>query len=45
MANRQALPIGFAASLGIHVTVLALGLLRTDWAGRSMVRAPRSIPD
>ena len=45
VANRQALPIGFAASLGIHVTVLALGLLRTDWAGRSMVRAPRSIPD
>ena len=33
------------ASLGIHVTVLALGSFRTDWAGRSMVRAPRSIPD
>lgn len=33
------------ASFGIHVTVLALGSFRTDWAGRSMVRAPRSIPD
>src|ERR1700730_9772523 len=33
------------APLGIHVTVLALGSFRTDWAGRSMVRAPRSIPD
>jgi NAD(P)-dependent dehydrogenase (short-subunit alcohol dehydrogenase family) len=33
------------ASFGIHVTVLALASFRTDWAGRSMVRAPRSIPD
>ena len=33
------------ASFGIHVTVLVLGSFRTDWAGRSMVRAPRSIPD
>lgn len=33
------------APFGIQVTVLALGSFRTDWAGRSMVRAPRSIPD
>jgi NAD(P)-dependent dehydrogenase (short-subunit alcohol dehydrogenase family) len=31
--------------LGIHVTALAPGQFRTDWAGRSMVRAPRSIAD
>lgn len=43
---------GIAASLaqevagfGIHVTSLALGSFRTDWAGRSMIRAPRTIPD
>lgn len=30
--------------LGIHVTALAPGQFRTDWAGRSMDRAPRSIP-
>lgn len=30
-------------SLGIHVTALAPGQFRTDWAGRSMDRAPRSI--
>ncbi|GAA1084872.1 MULTISPECIES: oxidoreductase [Streptomyces violaceusniger group] len=43
---------GISASLaqevdrfGIHVTSLALGSFRTDWAGRSMVRVPRSIPD
>lgn len=43
---------GIAASLaqevagfGIHVTSLALGSFRTDWAGRSMVRAPRTVPD
>jgi NAD(P)-dependent dehydrogenase (short-subunit alcohol dehydrogenase family) len=30
---------------GIHVTALAPGQFRTDWAGRSMDRAPRSIPD
>lgn len=29
--------------LGIHVTALAPGQFRTDWAGRSMVRAQRSI--
>ena len=29
--------------LGIHVTAVAPGSFRTDWAGRSMVRAPRSI--
>jgi NAD(P)-dependent dehydrogenase (short-subunit alcohol dehydrogenase family) len=28
---------------GIHVTALAPGQFRTDWAGRSMDRAPRSI--
>jgi NAD(P)-dependent dehydrogenase (short-subunit alcohol dehydrogenase family) len=32
-------------SFGIHVTSLAPGQFRTDWAGRSMVRTPRSIPD
>lgn len=30
--------------LGIHVTALAPGQFRTDWAGRSMDRAARSIP-
>jgi len=29
--------------LGIRVTAVAPGSFRTDWAGRSMVRAPRSI--
>jgi NAD(P)-dependent dehydrogenase (short-subunit alcohol dehydrogenase family) len=29
--------------LGIHVTAVAPGSFRTDWAGRSMVRAPRNI--
>ncbi|ASR44144.1 short-chain dehydrogenase/reductase [Xanthomonas citri pv. mangiferaeindicae] len=33
------------ASLGIHVTAVAPGSFRTDWAGRSMVRTPRSIAD
>ncbi|BAM92221.1 short chain dehydrogenase [Bradyrhizobium oligotrophicum S58] len=33
------------ASFGIRVTVLAPGQFRTDWAGRSMDRTPRSIPD
>ncbi|GGN58881.1 short-chain dehydrogenase/reductase [Streptomyces albiflavescens] len=33
------------APFGIHVTSLALGSFRTDWAGRSMVRVPRTIPD
>ncbi|SFJ27923.1 Short-chain dehydrogenase [Sphingomonas sp. NFR04] len=33
------------ASFGIHVTALAPGQFRTDWAGRSMDRTPRSIPD
>jgi NAD(P)-dependent dehydrogenase (short-subunit alcohol dehydrogenase family) len=32
-------------SFGIHVTALAPGQFRTDWAGRSMDRTPRSIPD
>jgi len=33
------------SSLGIRVTAVAPGSFRTDWAGRSMVRAARSIPD
>jgi NAD(P)-dependent dehydrogenase (short-subunit alcohol dehydrogenase family) len=33
------------ASLGIAVTAVAPGSFRTDWAGRSMVRSPRSIAD
>jgi len=33
------------ASFGIHVTSLAPGQFRTDWAGRSMDRTPRSISD
>lgn len=31
--------------LGIHVTAVAPGSFRTDWAGRSMVRTPRAIGD
>jgi NAD(P)-dependent dehydrogenase (short-subunit alcohol dehydrogenase family) len=31
--------------LGIHVITLAPGQFRTDWAGRSMDRAPRSVAD
>jgi NAD(P)-dependent dehydrogenase (short-subunit alcohol dehydrogenase family) len=31
--------------LGIAVTAVAPGSFRTDWAGRSMVRSPRSISD
>ncbi|MDX3853937.1 oxidoreductase [Streptomyces sp. AK02-01A] len=31
------------AGFGIHVTALEPGSFRTDWAGRSMVRAPRTI--
>lgn len=31
--------------LGIHVTAVAPGSFRTDWAGRSMRRSPRGIPD
>jgi short-subunit dehydrogenase len=33
------------AGFGIRVTTLAPGQFRTDWAGRSMARAPRSIAD
>jgi len=33
------------AAFGIHVTAVAPGSFRTDWAGRSMARAPRSIED
>ncbi|VEF38325.1 dehydrogenase [Stenotrophomonas maltophilia] len=33
------------APFGIHVTAVAPGSFRTDWAGRSMVRAPRSLDD
>jgi NAD(P)-dependent dehydrogenase (short-subunit alcohol dehydrogenase family) len=29
----------------IHVTAIEPGSFRTDWAGRSMIRTPRSIPD
>ena len=30
---------------GVHVTAVAPGSFRTEWAGRSMQRSPRSIPD
>ncbi|HDS0949248.1 TPA: oxidoreductase [Stenotrophomonas maltophilia] len=33
------------APFGIHVTAVAPGSFRTDWAGRSMVRAARAIDD
>jgi len=33
------------AAFGIKVTALAPGQFRTDWAGRSMDRSPRSIAD
>ncbi|MEU1870145.1 oxidoreductase [Streptomyces sp. NPDC048376] len=33
------------AGFNIHVTAVEPGSFRTDWAGRSMVRTPRSIPD
>jgi NAD(P)-dependent dehydrogenase (short-subunit alcohol dehydrogenase family) len=33
------------SGFGIKVTAVAPGAFRTDWAGRSMVRAPRSIAD
>jgi NAD(P)-dependent dehydrogenase (short-subunit alcohol dehydrogenase family) len=33
------------ARLGVHVTAIEPGSFRTDWAGRSMVRAGRSISD
>jgi NAD(P)-dependent dehydrogenase (short-subunit alcohol dehydrogenase family) len=33
------------AGLGIHVTAIAPGSFRTDWAGRSMVRSPLTIAD
>lgn len=33
------------ADFDIRVTALAPGQFRTDWAGRSMDRTPRSIPD
>ena len=33
------------AGFGIHVTAVAPGSFRTDWAGRSMVRSPRAIGD
>lgn len=32
-------------AFGIFVTAVAPGSFRTDWAGRSMLRAPRSIAD
>lgn len=33
------------ATFGIHVTAIAPGSFRTDWAGRSMVRAEHAIAD
>jgi NAD(P)-dependent dehydrogenase (short-subunit alcohol dehydrogenase family) len=33
------------AAFGIHVTAIAPGSFRTDWAGRSMDRTERSLPD
>ncbi|MGW0792304.1 oxidoreductase [Streptomyces sp. NPDC002911] len=33
------------SNFGIHVTAVEPGSFRTDWAGRSMIRAPRTIPD
>jgi NAD(P)-dependent dehydrogenase (short-subunit alcohol dehydrogenase family) len=33
------------AAFGIKVTAVAPGSFRTDWAGRSMVRSPRSLAD
>jgi NAD(P)-dependent dehydrogenase (short-subunit alcohol dehydrogenase family) len=33
------------AGFGIRVTALAPGQFRTDWAGRSMERTPRTIAD
>lgn len=33
------------AAFGVRVTTLAPGQFRTDWAGRSMDRTPRSIAD
>ncbi|QWF78857.1 oxidoreductase [Amycolatopsis sp. CA-230715] len=34
-----------AAPFGVHVTAVAPGSFRTDWAGRSMIRTERSIMD
>jgi NAD(P)-dependent dehydrogenase (short-subunit alcohol dehydrogenase family) len=31
--------------LGIYVTAVEPGMFRTDWAGRSMVRSERAVPD
>ncbi|MFJ8754562.1 oxidoreductase [Streptomyces sp. NPDC102441] len=33
------------SGFNVHVTAVEPGSFRTDWAGRSMVRTPRSIPD
>lgn len=33
------------AGFGVRVTAIEPGSFRTDWAGRSMMRTPRSIPD
>jgi NAD(P)-dependent dehydrogenase (short-subunit alcohol dehydrogenase family) len=33
------------AGFGVHVTAIEPGSFRTDWAGRSMIRAERSISD
>jgi NAD(P)-dependent dehydrogenase (short-subunit alcohol dehydrogenase family) len=32
-------------SFGVFVTAVEPGMFRTDWAGRSMIRSSRSIPD
>ncbi|AHF77026.1 Short-chain dehydrogenase/reductase SDR [Sodalis praecaptivus] len=32
-------------SFGLFVTAVAPGSFRTEWAGRSMIRTPRSLPD
>jgi NAD(P)-dependent dehydrogenase (short-subunit alcohol dehydrogenase family) len=33
------------AGFGLHVTAVAPGSFRTDWAGRSMTRTPRTLSD
>ncbi|MFF1919744.1 oxidoreductase [Streptomyces sp. NPDC058221] len=33
------------AAFNIHVTAVEPGSFRTDWAGRSMIRAPRTVSD
>ncbi|MFJ4188236.1 oxidoreductase [Kitasatospora sp. NPDC089509] len=33
------------SGFNIHVTAVEPGSFRTDWAGRSMIRTPRTVPD